>query len=58
LNEQRTEWAQIDEKQTLQEVGFSPKNARADDPAVLALLLPGKGARSLFMAKLFFKFCR
>lgn len=39
-NEQRTEWAPFDEKQTLQELGFSPKNARADDPAMLVLVLP------------------
>lgn len=41
INEQRTEWAQMDEKQTLQEMGFGMKNARADEPAVLALVLPG-----------------
>ena len=38
INEQ---WLQIDDKQTLQEQGFSPKNARADEPAVLALVIPG-----------------
>lgn len=38
VNEQ---WVQIDDKQTLQEQGFSPKNARADEPAVLALVIPG-----------------
>ena len=37
INEQ---WLQIDDKQTLQEQGFSPKNARADEPAVLALVIP------------------
>jgi len=40
-NEQRTEWMVLDEKQTLQEAGFTPKNARADEPIVLALVLPG-----------------
>uniref|UniRef100_A0A914LJF2 Ubiquitin-like domain-containing protein n=1 Tax=Meloidogyne incognita TaxID=6306 RepID=A0A914LJF2_MELIC len=39
-NEQRTEWMVLDEKQTLQEAGFTPKNARADEPIVLALVLP------------------
>uniref|UniRef100_A0A915NHP3 Uncharacterized protein n=1 Tax=Meloidogyne floridensis TaxID=298350 RepID=A0A915NHP3_9BILA len=39
-NEQRTEWIVLDEKQTLQEAGFTPKNARADEPIVLALVLP------------------
>ncbi|KAL3124435.1 hypothetical protein niasHT_007718 [Heterodera trifolii] len=42
-NEQRTEWEAIDEKQTLHELGFTMKNARADGPAVLALVLPEDG---------------
>ncbi|KAL7077922.1 hypothetical protein ACQ4LE_003435 [Meloidogyne hapla] len=39
-NEQRTEWMVLDEKQTLQDAGFTPKNGRADEPIVLALVLP------------------
>ncbi|KAF7634579.1 hypothetical protein Mgra_00006028 [Meloidogyne graminicola] len=46
-NEQRTEWAVLDEKQTLQEAGFTPKNARADDPVMLALVLPEDNDRPL-----------
>uniref|UniRef100_A0A914GRG1 Uncharacterized protein n=1 Tax=Globodera rostochiensis TaxID=31243 RepID=A0A914GRG1_GLORO len=43
INELRTEWEPIDEKQTLHELGFTMKNARADDPAVLALVMSGDG---------------
>ena len=31
----------LDENTSLHDLGYSAKNARADEPAVLALLLPG-----------------
>lgn len=49
-NNERTEWFDLnDSNLTLSDYGFTPKNAKADEPAVLALLLPGN--------YLFFCFC-
>jgi hypothetical protein len=38
---QKMDWLPLDDKCSLHELGFTSKNARAEEPAVLGLLLPG-----------------
>lgn len=38
-NEFRTEWTVIDDSKSLNDSGFNKSNARAEEPAVIALLL-------------------
>uniref|UniRef100_A0A914DW22 Ubiquitin-like domain-containing protein n=1 Tax=Acrobeloides nanus TaxID=290746 RepID=A0A914DW22_9BILA len=40
VNESRDEWVVLDDRSALSDLGFNTKNARPDEPAVLALLLP------------------
>lgn len=41
VNESREDWMILDDRSSLSDLGFTAKNARPDDPAVLALVLPG-----------------
>uniref|UniRef100_A0A915DFZ3 Ubiquitin-like domain-containing protein n=1 Tax=Ditylenchus dipsaci TaxID=166011 RepID=A0A915DFZ3_9BILA len=42
-SESRTEWVSLEDKKTLAESGFTVKNAKADDPAVIGLVIPEDG---------------
>ncbi|KAH7727656.1 elongin B-like protein [Aphelenchoides avenae] len=39
VDEARSEWQALDDKKLLSDLGYNNKNAKADEPAVLALVL-------------------
>lgn len=47
MDEARSEWQALDDKKLLSDLGYNNKNAKADEPAVLALVLRG-GCNPLF----------